>query len=129
MCLLDEVVRWDAAGIVCTARSHLDPANPLRRGGRLGIVCAAEYAMQAAAAHGTLTGGAGRAPGFAASLRGVRFGAGRLDDVAFGTLAVTALREGADGTGFVYALSVRAEDGRELLGGRAAIVLPGGGRA
>ena len=122
MCLLDQVAWWDQSGVLCTARSHLDPANPLRRAGRLGIVCAAEYAMQAAAAHGALTSNERQAPGVVASLRDLRFGADRLDDPAHGTLSVRATLERREPAGSIYLLSVRREDGRNLLNGRALII-------
>ena len=124
MCLLDRVVSWDDNRIACTARSHLDPRNPLRRAGRLGIVCAAEYAMQAAAVHGALRSGAAGPPGFAAALRALRFGADRLDDPAHGALTVIAEVERWELSGAIYLLSVQAEHGQELLRGRATIVTP-----
>ena len=90
MRLLDRVVSHDAESILCAATSHRDPANPLRRAGLLPAVCGVEYALQAMAAHGALTGdGAAQAPGYLASLRGVVLGAARLDAVA-GELHVAA---------------------------------------
>ena len=124
MCLLDAVISWDESGVLCTARSHLAPLNPLRRAGRLGIVCAAEYGMQAAAVHGTLRSRGTARPGFAAALRALRFGADRLDDPAFGTLSVLASVERWEETGSVYHLLIRAEDGRDLLSGRTTIMTP-----
>jgi predicted hotdog family 3-hydroxylacyl-ACP dehydratase len=124
MCLLDRAERWDAAGIVCRARSHLDAANPLRAFGRLAGIAGAEYALQAAALHGALLGGAGSAaPGYLASLRGVVLHTARLDDAAFGTLRVTAAIQNRDECGMIYELGVEAEDGTTLLGGRGMIAL------
>ena len=54
MCLLDEVVQWDDRSIACVSNTHRDPANPLRRQGRLSAVHAFEYGAQAAAIHGGL---------------------------------------------------------------------------
>jgi predicted hotdog family 3-hydroxylacyl-ACP dehydratase len=54
MCLLDEVFQWDDRSIVCGSNTHRDPANPLRRHGRLSAVHAFEYGAQAAAIHGGL---------------------------------------------------------------------------
>jgi predicted hotdog family 3-hydroxylacyl-ACP dehydratase len=54
MCLLDELLAWDARSLVCTARSHLAPDNPLRRDGRLAAIHAVEYAGQASALHSAL---------------------------------------------------------------------------
>lgn len=124
MCLLDRVESWDADGILCTARSHLDPLNPLRRDGRLGIACAAEYAMQAAAVHGALMAGGHAPPGYAAALRDLRFGAARLDDPAHGTLHVAAALDRADAAGSIYRLAVRTAGGAMLLTGRATILTP-----
>src|SRR2546430_15076222 len=60
MCLLDEVLSWDAARIRCRSATHRSPDNPLRLHGRLGAACGIEYAAQAMAVHGALV--AARAP-------------------------------------------------------------------
>ena len=54
MCLLEEVLTWDAARVRCRATSHRLASNPLRAGGRLGAVCGVEYAGQAMAVHGAI---------------------------------------------------------------------------
>src|SRR2546430_8967757 len=54
MCLLDEVLSWDAARIRCRSATHRSPDNPLRLHGRLGAACGIEYAAQAMAVHGAL---------------------------------------------------------------------------
>src|SRR2546426_11979869 len=54
MCLLDSVSEWDDRSIICISNTHRDPANPLRRDGRLSLVNAFEYAEQAVAEHGGL---------------------------------------------------------------------------
>ncbi len=59
MCLLHEVVAWDAGSIDCIARTHRDPANPLRSRNQLATVHGVEYAAQAMALHGALLGGEG----------------------------------------------------------------------
>ena len=125
MCLLSGVVSWSAGRINCAAHSRLDPANPLRRDGRLGIGCAVEYAMQAAAAHGALRDGAAQKPGYLAALRGVRFHVGRLDDPAHGVLDVEAWVEHASSAGLIYGFAVRSEAGAVLAEGRATVTLPG----
>ncbi len=125
MVLLDRVEAWDADGILCRARSHLDAANPLRRGGRLSACCGLEYALQAAALHGALlAGGVAQRAGHVATLRGVSLGTGRLDVAAFGELRVAALLERQEAAGIIYALAVHAADGAPLLSGRATIALP-----
>ena len=54
MCLLEAVTAWDEQSIACVTQTHRDPANPLRRQGRLPAVMAFEYGGQAAAIHGGL---------------------------------------------------------------------------
>jgi predicted hotdog family 3-hydroxylacyl-ACP dehydratase len=56
MCLLDDVLSWDASRIRCRSASHRTPDNPLRAHGRLGAACGIEYAAQAMAVHGALVG-------------------------------------------------------------------------
>ena len=125
MVLLDEIVRWDATGIVCRASSHLDAANPLRAEGRLAAVCGIEYALQAAALHGALlAGGAAQPAGYAASLRSVSLAVERLDDAALGRLTVEALLQAQERFGMVYEFAVRSVAGLVLVSGRASIALP-----
>ena len=124
MCLLDRVAAWTDADIVCHAVSHLDPANPLRRQGRLSTVCGLEYALQAAAVHGALCGGAPQPPGWLAALRTVIIHRPRLDDASIGRLRIEAQREHATAAGLIYLFHLRAEDGGLLAEGRATIALP-----
>lgn len=125
MVLLDRVEAWDADGILCRARSHLDDANPLRRDGRLAAVCGVEYALQAAALHGALlAGGVAQRAGYVAALRSVALHVERLDDPALGDLKVRARLERQEGFGIIYALEVQSADGTPLLSGRATIAIP-----
>ncbi len=125
MCLLDSVLRWSEDAIACTAVSHLDPANPLRSGGRLAALCGAEYGLQAAALHGALLAGASpQPPGYLAALRDLELRAPRLDDPAHGTLFVDARRERQDTAGLIYAIAVLTENGTPLLRVRGTVVLP-----
>lgn len=128
MCLLDGVLDWDDERVVCRATSHRDLDNPLRARGRLGIACGIEYAAQAMAVHGALCA-AGATPriGYLASVRDVEFRASRLDDVA-AELEIEARRHAGDGNHVVYRFVVRA-DHRDLVSGRAAVMLDAGGRA
>lgn len=123
MCLLDRVLEWSAGAIDCRAISHLDPANPLRRDGHLAAVCGIEYALQAAAVHGALRGGAPQPPGYVASLRMESLAPQPWDDPALGPLRIQARCEHASGQGLLYAIAAHAADGRCLLQGRATIVL------
>lgn len=120
MNLLEAVAWWDETAIRCTATSHRDPANPLRRQGELPAAAAIEYAAQAAAAHGALlAGGALPQEGFLASVRAVRFGARRLDDIE-GPLALHAQRVGGDEEIVLYTFRVEGGD-RPLASGRLAV--------
>jgi predicted hotdog family 3-hydroxylacyl-ACP dehydratase len=124
MCLLDRVAAWSDADIVCTAVSHLDPGNPLRRQGRLSTVCGTEYALQAAAVHGALCGGAPQPPGRLVALRSVIIHRPRLDEASFGRLRIEAHREHANAAGLMYSFRLLAEDGGPLAEGRFTIALP-----
>jgi predicted hotdog family 3-hydroxylacyl-ACP dehydratase len=54
MCLLDEVLEWDAQQVLCRSSSHRRADHPLRAHGRLGSASAIEYGAQAAAVHRAL---------------------------------------------------------------------------
>ena len=123
MCLLDAVTAWDEQHIRCTASSHRHADNPLRAHDRLGAACGIEYAAQAMAAHGALLAAADSAPraGYLASVRGVELHVARLDDIT-ADLDVEAERLSGDDNTILYGFRVSAA-GRELLSGRAAVVL------
>jgi len=131
MCLLDEVIDWNAHQIRCRTATHRAPDNPLRAHGRLGIACGIEYAAQAMALHGALasaaasTGVASRV-GLLASVREVRMHVLRLDDIESELLCEVTHLAG-DGLTALYEFSLRDAD-RCLLGGRASVVLDAGGR-
>jgi predicted hotdog family 3-hydroxylacyl-ACP dehydratase len=128
MCLLDDVTEWTPARILCHTRSHLDPANPLRRQGRLGMVCGLEYALQAAALHGALLAGETPQPaGYLAALRDVALHTRFLDDPTLGTLQVEATLEQLDTNGLIYTFRLTAETGTPLASGRGTIALRGQG--
>ncbi|MBK1838568.1 phosphotransferase [Azospirillum sp. YIM B02556] len=126
MCLLDGVLAWDRSRIRCIARSHRAPDNPLRHAGRLAALCGVEYASQAMAVHGGLTSGGERPPaGYLASLRDLACHVARLDDIAE-DLIIEAENLTGEGSRMIYGFSVTA-GGRELLSGRAAVVIDAGG--
>ena len=125
MCLLDGVSSWDAGRIRCISRSHRDPDNPLRHAGRLAALCGVEYASQAMAVHGGLTGGGTRpAAGYLASLRDLTCHVERLDDLT-DDLIIDAENLTGEGSRVIYAFSIAA-GGRDLLTGRAAVVIDAG---
>ena len=123
MCLLDEVVAWDADHIRCTATSHRDPRNPLRAHGRLAAVHAIEYAAQAMAVHGAVLDAAQSRPraGFLASVRNVDAHVDRLDDLP-GALIIDAERVSGDGNNVLYRFTICCGE-RVLMTGRAAVML------
>ena len=135
MCLLDEVLAWDATRIRCRSNTHRSGDNPLRAHGRLGAACGIEYAAQAMAVHGALVaasaplastvsshvrGSIGTSVGYLASVRNVALNVSRLDDLE-GELVAAAERITGDGRTVLYEFSVSSA-GRVLLSGRASIV-------
>jgi predicted hotdog family 3-hydroxylacyl-ACP dehydratase len=135
MCLLDEVLAWDATRIRCRSASHRSAANPLRRHGRLGAACGIEYAAQAMAVHGALVaasaplersvgssvpGSIGAGIGYLASVRNVALGVTRLDQLEEDLIAA-AERVTGDRRTVLYEFSVWSAQ-RPLLSGRASIV-------
>lgn len=123
MCLLDGLLEWDAQRIACVARSHRASDNPLRRDGRLRAVCGIEYAAQAMALHGGLSAqpGSRARAGYLASVRDLICRVAFLDD-AGAELRIFAERLLAQGDRVIYAFGID-DSGRELLAGRAAVVL------
>ncbi|HEY8229279.1 MAG TPA: phosphotransferase [Rhodanobacteraceae bacterium] len=126
MCLLDEVVAWDAMHLHARSASHQRADNPLRADGMLHVVNLCEYAAQAMAVHGALrerdAGGSAR-PGFLVALREVELKVERIDDLE-GQLEVHVERLIAMADSLQYAF--RAEhDGNVLASGRAAVMLQG----
>jgi predicted hotdog family 3-hydroxylacyl-ACP dehydratase len=123
MCLLDEVTQWDDRSITCITDTHRDPANPLRRDGRLSALHAFEYGAQAAAVHGGLRARLVNAlapPGYLAALRDARLHATQLD-VIESPLQVRALRLFGGGVNCVYECRISAAD-RLLADGRVTII-------
>jgi predicted hotdog family 3-hydroxylacyl-ACP dehydratase len=123
MCLLDEVLSWDAVRIRCRASSHRAPDNPLRAHGRLGAACGVEYAAQAMAVHGAImahTAGTTARAGVLTSVRNLVLSVTRLDDLD-GDLIASAERLAGDEDGILYGFTLSG-GGRELMSGRAGIV-------
>ena len=125
MCLLDEVLHMDDESITCRATSHRNPEHPLREGRILPAVAGIEYAAQAMAVHGALRESRGPRPGMLAAVRDVVLSVERLDDV-LDDLVITARRLIDDSSRLLYEFEVQA-GGRQLLRGRAAVVLDTGG--
>lgn len=121
MCLLEQVLEWDATRIVCRVTSHRDARHPLREDGKLGALCAVEYAAQAMALHGNLLRRTGR-PGLLAAVHDVVVSVQRLDDIP-GALTVRAEKLIAQHKHALYQFALVSEE-RELVRGRAAVVFP-----
>lgn len=123
MCLLEQVLEWDAQRVRCRAISHRDSANPLRNRDRLAAVCGIEYAAQAMAVHGALLAGQQEKPraGYLASVRNIQLNVERLDDMA-ADLIIEAERFSGDGNNVLYDFHVYAGD-YLLLCGRTAVVI------
>ena len=124
MCLLDSVTEWDDRSITSISNTHRDPANPLRRDGRLSALHAFEYAAQAIAVHGGLrarSAGMTAPPGYLAALRDARLRVICLDDVA-SPLQICAHRLFGDAANAVYECRVSAGD-LLLADGRITIML------
>ena len=127
MCLLDEVVSWDEARIICRTASHRRPDHPLRRDGFLPAIHLLEYAAQATAVHGGLVAGAGGstvAAKYLAAAREIDLHVTSLDDIQ-ADLHIDAERLLAMGDSVLYRFHVSA-DGRVLATGRLTIVPPAG---
>jgi len=123
MCLLDEVTQWDDRSITCVTNTHCDPANPLRRNGRLSAVHAFEYGAQAAAIHGGLRArsmGATAPPGYLAAIRDARLHVERLDAITL-PLQVSANRLFGDGANTIYECRISAGE-TVIADGRVTIV-------
>jgi predicted hotdog family 3-hydroxylacyl-ACP dehydratase len=123
MCLLESVEEWDARRIRCVARGHRSAANPLRVGDCLPAVGGVEYAAQAMAVHGGLSGKTGGRPrtGYLASLRDVECRRARLDDLE-GDLVVEAERIAGEGAQAIYRFRVRVGE-VEVVSGQALVAL------
>ena len=127
MCLLADVVSFDATRIHARAISHRDFANPLRSDDQLRALHLCEYGAQAMAIHGGLLaqreGGAAR-PGMLVSLREVKLYVDRVDDIP-GDLDIHAEKLLDGGSSWQYAFRVEHAQ-RILAEGRAAVVTQSG---
>lgn len=147
MCLLDQVVSWNADRLDCTA-TGCPPggaaSHPLASEGRLPATAAIEYAAQAMALHGRLVQEAGMTPGharqaagtgeqvaprrgFLAGLRSVQLHRRWIGSDS-PVLAVRVERFAGDDVQVLYDFDVHAADG-PIAQGRAAVVLDAAARA
>ena len=125
MCLLQGVFEWSENRIRCLGRDHRDASNPLRVGGRLHATSAIEYAAQAMAAHGALTGRTRGRPraGYLVSLRDVTCNAVYLDGLE-GDLIVELEQLLGEAGSVTYHFTVRVGNAT-AVSGRAMVILDG----
>lgn len=123
MCLLSNVTQWDATHIKCTAQSHRDANNPLVHHGKLHTLSGIEFAAQAMAVHGGLTGAVRKRPraGLLVSVRDVVTRVKYLSDYAE-DLQIAAEQLMAGETSVTYSFRIQAGT-QELLSGRATVIL------
>src|SRR5580658_2112697 len=128
MRLLDAVLSWDDQSIVCSASSHVDPANPLRDNGVCSSVHAVEYAAQAMAVPGSLLAPDDRNARlelvYVATFRGVEIHPGALDERENAISNIVAKRVASLPNGWNYEFSVASEE-VVLARGKTVVVVPG----
>lgn len=124
MCLLDGVVMWDKERLSARASGHREAGNPLRRNGRLGVLAGIEYAAQAMAAHGRLTGAVSARPrmGFLIGLRDVVCHVEFIDELP--DMIVTVERQMGDEDRVIYGFRISGGDA-PVIEGRATVILRG----
>lgn len=123
MCLIQELLEWDEAHIVCRSHSHTAKDNPLRSGERLHAIHAIEYGAQAIGLHGGLLAeseGTTHRSGLLVGLRQIKLHRTRFDD-ADEPLIISAHRLLADSQHLLYAFAVHLNQ-TPLAEGRAAII-------
>jgi predicted hotdog family 3-hydroxylacyl-ACP dehydratase len=121
MCLLNEIVNWDAQLIHARAVSHRQLDNPLRNRDGLGIAAGIEYAGQAMAVHGSLSSDGLPHAGRLASARGVKCHVRWLDRVD-DDLDILARKLSGDDAAMVYHFEISA-GARLLISGRVSVAL------
>jgi len=124
MCLIERVLRWSEAEILCESDNHRDPAHPLRRAGGLAAVCLIEYGAQAAAIHGALLAPDqtnARRSGMLVSVRDCELAVDCLHDLR-GPLRLDVRCELARTDGLIYFFEA-TNRGHLLARGRISILL------
>lgn len=127
MCLLERLLAWDDNHILCSTWTHRDPANPLRRDGKLSAIHVVEYAGQAAALHGALVKTAGvDGKGSRTLLAAVNYVRCEVDflDPLNGPMEISAARELSSVAGSIYYFSV-AVNAEHIAQGRFSVMSTG----
>lgn len=121
MCLIDEVLDWDATGIRCRTVSHRADDHPLRGCDGLACVHGVEYGAQAAALHGVLSDAIDDGPGLLlGAVRDLDLFTARLDNIT-DQLTLTAQLQLRSGVNAIYTIAVTAGD-RPCLRGRLTLL-------
>lgn len=122
MCLLDSVDTWNEEYIVCIAKSHRQPSNPLRNANGLPMSALIEYGAQAMAVHGCLLSqqqGSSLKEGYLVALRDVKLVPGMLSEID-NEIKLKAVRIYAEAGNMIYTLQVHAGE-NELATARATV--------
>lgn len=126
MVLIDTIKSWSDEQIVCTAKSHKNPDNPLRSLDRLSSMAGIEYAAQAMAAHARLRiseqGQKGEPQrGFVAVASKVNCFVPRMDNLIDDlTIKVDLLDSTGDGSLYFFAIHSRE---LEVIEGQLLVML------
>ena len=123
MCLLEQVMAWDATSISCMTQTHRHADNPLRNAHGLPMSALIEYVAQAMAVHGCLIAkdaGTVMQAGYLVALRDVSLRQGWLSDLDT-ALVIKAERLFVDGGNMIYNMVAPAGE-LPLLTGRASVV-------
>lgn len=118
MCLLDEILTWDATSLSAASQRYQQRDNPLRRqDGSLGTATTVELAAQAMAAHGALSVplGAAASAGYLVSLRDVHLVSATIP-AGTGPLQIDVRRSEGSVTSARYSFSVSSTDAKWLTG-------------
>jgi len=130
MCLVEEVLEWDDARIVCRSDTHRAPDHPLSEQGKLSAIHAVEYGAQAMAIHAALLarqqGIAPKLGGYIAAIRGLQLHRRYVHDLG-AMLTIQATRLGGEGGNFIYAIQVDAGD-EPVLEARVTVMAQPEGR-
>jgi predicted hotdog family 3-hydroxylacyl-ACP dehydratase len=128
MCLIEEVMAWDADRLSCRTNSHRAPGNPLRHDDALHAIHAVEYAGQASALHGALIAradGRDAMQGLLVATTAVELLVDRLDTLS-GTLEIQVNRLFGDAQNAIYDYRLEC-DGQPVSSGRLTIMAQASG--
>ena len=122
MCLIDEVISWDDTGILCRARLHKHPDNPLRDKQGLAAINGVEYAAQALALQAALAAGEAQTAGsgYLVAIKDLSWNL-RLLDEAGGALQIEATVLMRSETAMIGAFELMVS-GRSLMRGRLTVM-------